>query len=42
MKVIKSIKIEPKLIARLNKERKWFKPVPSLHAYMLIKLSKPC
>lgn len=39
-KVIKSIKADTKLIAQLNRERKRIKPAPSLHAYMVYKLSK--
>ncbi len=37
---IKSVKLTEAIIAKLDKERKKIKPTPSLHAYMVYKLSK--
>ena len=38
---VKTIKLSPELLDQLNKERLKIKPSPSLHAYMLFKLSRP-
>jgi hypothetical protein len=40
MKVIKSIKLTEAQIVKLDKERKKVKPEPSLHAWMVYKLTK--
>ena len=37
----KTVKLTDALLKQLNKERLKIKPSPSLHAYMLFKLSKP-
>ncbi len=36
----KTVKLTDALLKQLNKERLKIKPSPSLHAYMLFKLSK--
>lgn len=40
MKIVKSIKLSKAEIAKLNRERKEVKPSPSLHAWMVYKLTK--
>lgn len=40
MKVIKSIKLTEAQIAKLDRERKKVKPIPSLHAWMVHKLTQ--
>jgi len=36
----KTVKLSEKILSQLNKERLKIKPAPSLHAYMVFKLSK--
>lgn len=36
----KTVKLSEELLKQLNKERLKIKPSPSLHAYMVFKLSK--
>lgn len=40
LKITKSIKATRAFFEKLDRERKKIKPAPSLHAYMLFKLSK--
>ena len=38
----KTVKLPEAVLAKLEKERKKLKPSPSLHAYRVYKLGKPC